>query len=297
VLRSVSTYRKVSWLILLLLQLPSMAFADALEAPSANVSDPLSLSPFVQEPVIVVYNSNEYRRITKAAFLTLILQNAAKSQTVHYGELHGKKSAERLVIALLEQHRKQGFTYFAMELDTHEQPLVDDFLFGRIGAEALEQILDEISSYVRKSGCGHYDIKGALSIVRAAHDLGYRVVLFDERPKGCTAPGDSTYAECGEPRNRAQFENLRRLIFDKDPDARVVIFSGLDHIDERPNYTFNCGKADQKKLGYFLEEYTGGRNLSVSLGSDVYRQLFKDFMRIRKPGVYPAQIDLEFSIR
>lgn len=284
--------------LVFLFSLPSgQKSVHAKESSLPDADRPVLESRFAREPLITIYSHGGYRGLTRQAFEELVLQRADQSQTVHYGELHGNKAAELLVMSLLKKHRKQGFAYFAMELDTHEQPLIDDFLLGRIDEERLEKRLDEISAHVRSTGGGHYDIKGALPLLCAAHSYGYKIVLFDERPIGLTAPGDTSYADCGEPRNRAEFENLGRFIFDKDPDARVVVLSGLDHIDERPNYTFNCGKTDQKKLGYFLEEYTGGRNLSVNLGSEVYRKIFKDFVRVRKPGIFPAQVDLEFSIK
>jgi hypothetical protein len=263
------------------------------------VEDLFATNWFSRDPVISMYSHDKYLTVSPQIFEKIILQAAEDSQTVHYGELHGSKATQRLVASLLKEHRGQGFSYFAMELDTHEQPLIDDVLLGRIDEVTLDKKLNEISAYVSKTSGGRsrYDIKGALPLLRAAYELGYEVVLFDERPTGLTAPGDTTSAECGEPRNWAEFQNLEKLIFKKDPYARVVVFSGLDHIDERPNYTLNCGKTNQKKLGYFLEESTGGRNLSVSLGSSVHREIFKDFVRIRKPGVFPTEVDLEFSVR
>jgi len=70
-------------------------------------------------------------------------------------------------------------------------------------------------------------------------------------------------------RDKIAFENLKELIFDKDPNAKVIVYCGTKHINEKPTFEKSfarpIGKESTKFLGFYLNEYTRGKNFTVSL--------------------------------
>jgi hypothetical protein len=64
------------------------------------------------------------------------------------------------------------------------------------------------------------------SAVRTATRLGYRLVAYDTTERG--PPDDGSF------RDRRQAENLKRLVFDADPAARLFVLAGRGHAAEVP---------------------------------------------------------------
>jgi hypothetical protein len=85
-------------------------------------------------------------------------------------------------------------------------------------------------------------------------ELGFKPVLTDR-----AAPGTD--------RDAAMFQTLKREVFDRDEEARVLVYVGANHISERENRSgFSSRCTTRKPLGMLLNEYTGGRNYSVYMG-------------------------------
>ncbi|MBU0470488.1 MAG: hypothetical protein KKA62_04270 [Nanoarchaeota archaeon] len=208
----------------------------------------------------VTAKSDESRPIkTKINPSDLFLKKSDKSQTVHFGGSHQTARDNKVVESLLPELKKKGYDYFAVELETCIQPLIDEYTESKISLSELYQKFP-------------FNETDDLSTIAVAHKLGYKIVLFDESPEWASPPGDTTHSSLGTDRAEKQFANLKEHIFDKDQDAKVVLLSGRSHLDEAPRYYQLTGFYDQKALGLFLEEYTKGKNLSVSLVEDEYSQ-------------------------
>lgn len=183
---------------------------------------------------------------------SLLLEKAENYQTIHFGQDHSSLADENMVISLLPELKALGFDYFAYELDSFLQPRVDSYLEGKISFEQFDKIFP-------------YYPEETLPTLIAAHELRYKIVLFDEEPESeHPIRGDAVHSKLGTDRAEKQFHNLKTKIFDKEPEAKVIIFSGRAHIDEKPRHYLPT-QSVEKALGFFLEEYTHGKNLSVSL--------------------------------
>lgn len=112
------------------------------------------------------------------------------------------------------------------------------------------------------------DYSGALpgwaELTKSALDLGFKVIFFDEYPEDVGG--------YGTPRDNAMLNNLKEEIFDKDPDAKAVIYCGNWHSAEQPIYETSTHK-EEETLGFLLEKYTKGKNYSVILK---YEPIFEE---------------------
>ena len=189
----------------------------------------------------------EQKAIQLTAQDTLILENAVKNQTIMFGESHLSQKDNDYVIKLLPELKKLRYEYFAMERDAslndcyypfHTQ--YNEFLF--------EQKYSRLHNYKRDA-----------EIIKAARNEGLKIVFYDENPEKF---GDGTI------RNQLEFNNLKKLIFNKEPHAKVIVFCGAKHISEKPGFDITTKKSNEKQLGCFLDEYTNGRNYSVCLAGN-----------------------------
>ena len=84
---------------------------------------------------------------------------------------------------------------------------------------------------------------------------------------------------------KKSFANIKELIFDKDPDAKILIYCGALHAIQKKGFykeLFDFRSNDGLKnelesipLGYLLEEYTNVKTLIVDLSSlDKYSDCF-----------------------
>ncbi len=190
--------------------------------------------------------------------ISLLLKKAEDYQTIHFGEDHQRPEDNKFMLSLFPAFKEKGFNYFAFELDSYVQPMIDAYFADAIAEEDFNQIFP-------------YQPEETLPLLKAAHSSGYQIVLFDETPEGQDLPGDETLSKWGTDRALKQFNNIKEKIFAAEPDAKVIVFSGRTHIDEVPRFYHITGQTE-KALGFFLEQYTRDRNLSVSLVEDEYKR-------------------------
>lgn len=189
----------------------------------------------------------------------VILENAAKSQVVMFGEFHYRVIENQYlfiedclyVISLLPKLKEMGHNKLALEIDSYYQGLMDSYSRR------------EIDEYALLNQIGNEEI---VELIVAGRHFGMDVYAIDERPVGKAQPREGPPSEYGTDRNQKMFENMKRMIFDKDPKARVVVFIGAHHINEKP-VPHPCTPGIHKTLGYFISEYVGeDKNYTVNLG-------------------------------
>jgi hypothetical protein len=232
--------RSASFIFFLLLSLPTAA-------------QTLSNLP---EPIDCNYYMCQYE---KGNIDTIILEHARKSQTVMFGEIHDTVLAgtpapvgdSRYVASLLPELRAIGYNYLALEVDRHELKPGHSFDMVRF-YEAYRQGKAVVAE-------GYIHAKpGWIGLMQRAMDTGYEIRFFDVGAKHRTGFSH---------RDQAMFNNLKQEIFDREPEAKVIVYIGANHISERPTdagiYLY---KGKRRPLGYFLDAYTGGRNFSVYMG-------------------------------
>lgn len=130
---------------------------------------------------------------------------AAGTRLVIFGEEHHLPQTRSLYEALLRRLWDEGYRYLAAETFT---PAVAAADFTVPDYRSGYYLMDPVYA----------------SAVRAAKALGYRLVAYDTAERG--PAGDASF------RDRTQAENLKRAVFDRDPQAKLLVFAGRGHAAE-----------------------------------------------------------------
>ncbi|MBL7101020.1 MAG: hypothetical protein ISS23_03645 [Nanoarchaeota archaeon] len=180
---------------------------------------------------------------------SIILENAAKSKTVFFGESHWLSEDSEYVIHLLPELKKLGFSYLGLEVRKKPKEGGHSWALSKFIQDYKKGIPLNLNDYSAP-------LSGWVELTKTALDLGFEIVFFDESPEDVGG--------YGTPRDNAMLNNLKEKIFDKDPDAKAVIYCGSWHCAEQPIYEPSTLKKEET-LGFLLEKYTGGRNYSIIL--------------------------------
>lgn len=128
-------------------------------------------------------------------------------QAVFFNEAHNVPLTRTLTVQMLAPLRKLGFDWFAVETLYHTDPGLQKrgYATAHSGFYTREPIYAEM--------------------VRTALRLGYKVIAYEDQ-----APGS------GDPRERAQAQQIYDQVFKRDPKARLVVNAGYAHIKESGLY-------------------------------------------------------------
>jgi hypothetical protein len=177
-----------------------------------------------------------------------ILELAARHRVVMINEAHHVPRHRAFASLLLAGLRQQGFRYFAAETFNPED--MPDL--AKRGYPTLET-----GGYCSEPVFG--------DLVRQALRLGYTPVAYEygcEKPPARQTDTDAVLREIAE-REEGEARNLKKIIFDKDPRARVVVFAGYSHIRKVPQVLEKKKKAEIKWMAARFKERTGIEPLSV----------------------------------
>src|SRR5262249_35863660 len=150
---------------------------------------------------------------------------------------------------LLAGLRQKGFRYFAAEtFDREDMPDL-----AKRGYPTLKT--------------GYYCVEPVFGdLVRQALRLGYAPVAYEhisDEPLARQAGADAVRRQIAR-REEGEARNLKKLIFDKDPRARVVVFAGYSHIRKVPQVSASGKeKVETKWMAARFKERTGIEPLSV----------------------------------
>ena len=170
----------------------------------------------------------ELKDFRPVSALEAIAEAAAARQIVIVNEAHHVPQHRALTAELLRKLKKKGFTHFAAET-----LFETDVKLNQRGYP-----IKDTGAYINEPLYG--------DIVRTALKLGYKVV-----------PYDVAFGNGPDARERGQAENLKKRIFEKDSQAKVLIHVGYGHNSEvtRKNGT--------KLMAGYLKEFTGIDPLTV----------------------------------
>ncbi len=209
----------------------------------------------------------------------IVLSESSKSKVVMFGESHNEYRKDNdFVINILPKLKEQGYKYLALELVREPSGYMEgivsrlftDYISGKITRKDITPSncridFEEIETFAT----------GWLDLIDEAKELGMKVVLYD-----ANHDEHSSFNK----REEVAFKNLKELIFNKDPEAKAVIYCGRRHINEKEVYDPEVAKWEDslfllnpskdrkfKSVAYHLNKYTQGKTLTVSLkGSDEY---------------------------
>lgn len=182
----------------------------------------------------------------------IILENAKNNQTIMFTDMHEKDNLpfhgdSDYVISLLPKLKKLGFNYLAVEILRSEQPIIDEYINGNIDEKTLETKISNLNLL-----CGS-------KMIKVAKNLDMKVCAIDERvdyikPNAAIEDCLDKYLS----RDPKLYRNILK-IFNKDKNAKVVVFIGGVHINKEQISEQGI------PLGFFLTKYTKKKNYAVSL--------------------------------
>lgn len=163
--------------------------------------------------------------------LNKILDRYAKeSQVLMFGNDHVDIRDAKFVASILDQLKEEGFEYVAIEGGIQ----LDDYL-GEPGF--IQKCKKLYGSQKADSACSCIDY-----LIQRTTELEMKVIFYDENVR------------IGSERDEMQFRNIKERIFDKDPNAKVVIYCGTGHANKEPIKP-NFLSQEIDPLGMLLDKY------------------------------------------
>ena len=139
--------------------------------------------------------------------ITAIAREAGRTRLVIFGEEHHLPQTRSLYEPLLRALHARGYRYLA--------------------AEAFDPVVMEPHEHGPGYDWGYYVQDPVYaSALRCARELGYTLIAYDTSERG--PPDDDSF------RDRTQAENLVRLVFERDPEAKLLVLAGRGHAAEVP---------------------------------------------------------------
>ncbi len=143
-------------------------------------------------------------------------------QIVMINEQHWQPKHRYLGNSLLKYLYGKGFRYLAVEAIGENQ---DSLNIRRYP-------LQKTGIYTKEPQFGNF--------IRNALQMGFEIIAYDEFIQD---------------RERKQAENIYHKTFGKNPNAKVLVWGGIEHINEE--------KTDYPKMGYYLKELSGIDPLTI----------------------------------
>ena len=186
----------------------------------------------------------------------IILKQATQHQTVMFGEIHEHGEDNDFVISIIPELKKIGYNILVVE----DLEFADDVIQRYANGEDIEDEFQTLTSGAEE----RYGKK----LIREAGKLGFTVRAFDGKMSFDISNMEEH--KRNNLREKITWKNIKKEIFDKDSDSRVVFFYGAKHISEQKNLSYTLLESYTSNftpLGYYLERY--GKNLSVSMVKNI----------------------------
>lgn len=142
-----------------------------------------------------------------------ILKMATSQRIIMFNEAHHIPMHRAFILSLLNDLKKEGFNYLALEALSHQDEKdlnTRGYVLQKTGTYTCEPIYAEL--------------------VNLALTLNFKIVAY-ERPFPCS----ESQKECRIKREKAQADYLSKLI-QTDSTSKVIVLAGYDHIMEKSNF-------------------------------------------------------------
>lgn len=259
------------------------AIANHCRCPARNRLKPFAVSSTVSE--------KENELIIDDQVFEIVLRGAGQNQTLLFSAFYSRSSAdinrieiERIIVLdLLPALRVMGYDDLCVQLYDKDQGQLDKYMQGVIDEERLINTV----AFLEET-CG-------IETLELAREFGFKVWAIDptylyERKRMLLF----FHLMAGKI-DGMLFQRLKRKIFIEDADARVVCILAGPYISEAPGLS-------AYPLGMRLNEFTNGRNFSVSIEGSEYpnRRIVSDikihiygnsFYQTKGAILYPPQHD------
>lgn len=172
--------------------------------------------------------------------INTILKEAEKHKIVMINENHFYPNHRLLVLDLLEELKEIGYTHIAIEaLDVKQDSLLN-----------LEGSYPALKT-------GFYTSEQHFSnLIRKAKHLGYEFVAYENN-------------DANKNREQGQAENLYNKTFKINPESKVLVLAGIDHILEKPSFSGKEWMASIFKNKYKMDPLTMSQTHLNSYRSEI----------------------------
>ena len=167
-----------------------------------------------------------------------IVKRAQVHRIVVTNERHHASSDRLLPLYLLKPLKNQGFKYLAVET------LSSDHTINELG--------------YAKTQDGYYsnDVVYA-ELLRTARAIGYEIIAYEQEHEQIAPEDPDKPINRSTERDHWQAKNIISRVFEKDPNAKILIHCGYGHVSERK-------LRNSTPMTYFLKNLTGLDPLTIS---------------------------------
>ena len=165
--------------------------------------------------------------ITDTKAIDTIIKQAAKHKIVMINENHYYPNHRLLVLDLLEDLQKIGYTHLALEALAIEQ----------------DSLLNIENAYPTLKTGFYTSEQNYSNLIRKAKELGYKFVAYESTNQT-------------KDREINQAENLYNKTFKIEPNSKVLVLAGIDHILEKPTNSGKKWMATVFKENYNIDPLT-----------------------------------------
>lgn len=217
----------------------------------------------IPQQTSIVNHCNDAKQLEE-----VVLSESSKYQVVMLGEDHIRQDDDYFIARIIPELKKQGFKHLAVELVRNSlkakypiEKALTDYTTGKISQDEMRYIAigTEIFPY----------IEGPIRIVETAKKEGMNIICYD--------PSHREY-DSSDRRDELAFKNITELIFNKEPNAKVIVYCGGAHLNKEKRYNPHLVRWEGlsrlpnknrdgkfKCLAHHLNKYSKGKTLTVSL--------------------------------
>lgn len=189
----------------------------------------------------------------------MVLRGAEQNQTLLFSAYYSRNAADMnrieieriIVLQLLPALRVMGYRDLCVQIYNKDQEQVDQYVQGVIDEETLINTVPFV-----EETCG-------IETLIIARELGFKVWAIDPTYLYESNRMLLFFHVMAGKIDGMLFERLKRMIFNEDADAKVVCILAGPYISEAPSISVY-------PLGMRLNEFTNGKNLSVSIEGEEY---------------------------
>jgi len=162
--------------------------------------------------------------------LAFIRNEIPKHQIVMMNEQHWQPRDRYLGNLLLKSLYDAGFRYLAVEAVLENSDSLNDRKYPLLGTGFFTN--------EPPRGTGFYTNEPQFgNFIRNALNMGFKIIPYDN------------HISPSQDREQAQAENIYINILKTDPNAKIFVWAGVEHISKI--------KSEKPKMGYYLKEITG----------------------------------------
>lgn len=196
---------------------------------------------------------NEIRALQPLDAVKEILLQSASRKAVFFNEAHFSPQTRVFITALLKPLYDQGYRYLASELVYQTDTMINIRKYP---------IIQKTGFYTNEPYCG--------DLIRTALDIGFTVLGYEDTEDCNWDPKNPTF--CIQQRETNQAKNIIAKVYVKDPNAKLIVHAGWQHIEEKKSDNGISQMALVFKNETGIDPLTIEQGLMIEHSSPAYEQ-------------------------